>query len=191
MKKIIPIMLIALTLTALFSACSKRVGHTTVRVADSIRHYYAMVTGEELSLNYELENTGEEPLIIEDIQPSCGCIVVDWDTKIIPPGQKLKLHFTYNSIKNVGYVRHIVRVFGNIEPKGVTNLVFDVNVVPDAEYTRDYEELYQEWLARRRSEGIDELVNGNASQQGYYTDDINHDSREQDKYPWRKNGQRK
>ena len=40
---------------------------------------------------------------------------------------------------------HRIRIFGNMLPDGRAELKFDVNVVPDADYTRDYEELYQDF----------------------------------------------
>lgn len=170
---------------AALSSCRKNIGMTTVAVADSVRHYYPVMTGEILNLSYELENTGDQPLIIRDIQTSCGCIVPELDTRMLLPGKKVRLLFKYNSAKNIGYVDHTIRIFGNIKPTGICKLKFDINVVPNADYTRDYEELYKE--AVERSNIIRGLVDGDESEKGYWTDDISHDSREQEQYFWRKN----
>ena len=99
------------------------------------------------------------------------------------PGKKVRLLFKYESAKNIGYVDHTIRIFGNISPKGLCILKFDVNVVPNADYTRDYEELYKE--AVERSNVIRGLVDGDESEKGYWVDDISHDSRHQKKYIWR------
>jgi len=165
------------------TACTKRVGSTTISVQDSLRHYYPVVAGDELNLSYWLMNTGTEPFVLEDIQPSCGCISVEDARKIIPPGDSLHLSFKFNTDKNIGYVHHTVRVFGNVRPMGVVNLVFDVNVVPPAEYTHDYEEDYRERM-REQSGDVEELVNGSSSQKGYYVDPSK-DSRSHAIYPWR------
>ena len=167
----------------LLTSCSKKVGPTTVKVDDPVRHYYPLIVGQELELVYKVTNIGTEPLIIQDVQPSCGCIVADLSKKIVPPKGNILLKFTYNSEKNVGYVRHVIRLFGNIKPDGVANLVFDVNVVPNADYTRDYEELYN--AKKEKEGGVEELVDGKASEKGYYVD-ITKDSRSHAKYPWRK-----
>lgn len=80
------------------------------------------------------------------MQPSCGCIILDKSSHIIIPEDGIRqFKATYNSIKNVGEVVHRIRIFGNMLPDGRAELKFDVNVVPDADYTRDYEELYQEF----------------------------------------------
>lgn len=141
------------------TSCKKKVGVTTVEVEDPVRHYYPVVAGDELSLTYRLTNVGTEPLVIDDVQPSCGCIVADVPDGIVPPGDDLLLRFTYDSSKNVGYVRHVVRLFGNIVPDGVVSLVFDVNVVPPSDNVPDYEERHRATLsASERSDG------------GYYVD---------------------
>ncbi|MDD4760940.1 MAG: DUF1573 domain-containing protein, partial [Bacteroidaceae bacterium] len=58
-----------------FFSCAKKVGPTTVQVEDSIRHYYPLVLGDNLDVVYKVTNTGFSPLVITDIQPSCGCII--------------------------------------------------------------------------------------------------------------------
>lgn len=166
----------------LLSGCKKRIGMTTVEVPDSVRHYYPVIAGQELHLTYELTNTGDQPLIIRDIQPSCGCIVTMPESRMVLPEKTVRLRFTYQSAKNIGYVQHIIRIHGNIRPNGIAKLVFDVNVVPHADYTRDYEELYKE--AVERNELIKGKVDGEVSEQGYYVD-ISKDSRSHEQYPWR------
>ena len=169
---------------ATLGSCRKNIGMTTVHVPDSVRHYYPILTGEILNLSFLLENTGDRPLIIRDIQTSCGCIVPELDTHMLLPGKQVRLLFKYESAKNIGYVEHTIRIYGNIKPNGVYKLKFDTNVVTHADYTRDYEELYKEEV--ERSNIIRGLVDGDESEKGYWTDDISHDSRSQEQYFWRK-----
>jgi len=37
---------------------------------------------------FEFVNTGNQPLIIQDVTPSCGCTNVDWIKSPVLPGQK-------------------------------------------------------------------------------------------------------
>lgn len=165
------------------TGCSKRVGPTAVIVEDSIRHYYPVVSGQELDLLYRVANVGDVPLVITDIQPSCGCVSVDGEqNNIVPPGKQITLKFKYRSEMNVGYVRHVIRLYGNIRPRGMAALVFDVNVVPRSGTTPDFEEVYKDMSASRT--GVEGLVNGDESERGYYVD-IEHDSRSHERYPWR------
>ena len=36
---------------------------------------------------FEFTNTGKEPLIVQDVTPSCSCTKVEWDKHPILPGQ--------------------------------------------------------------------------------------------------------
>lgn len=154
-------------LACALSACTKKVNPTTVKVKDPLRHYYPILTGQELVVVYELENTGKDPLIIREIQACCGCKADDdGEQKVILPGKKGNITLRYNSDKNVGYVEQKVWIYGNIKPQGMLELTYDVNVVPNADYTRDYEELFKERMDREKP--MEEAVNGNAAQRGYY-----------------------
>ena len=53
-----------------------------------------------------------------------------------------------------------------IRDSGKAELKFDVNVVPDADYTRDYEELYQDFNTKNGI--VREMVDGKESELGYY-----------------------
>ena len=175
--------LLVLALFAL-SSCKKKVENTSIVIMDPSRHYYAMLQGTDLELSWRIANAGTEPLVLTDIQPSCGCIVEDLDdNNIIPPGKEATLKFVFHTEKNTGYVRHKIRLFGNIKPDGMAVMVFDTNIVPpNGEH--DYEELYIERNEKDLSDGVTTLVDGNTGQRGYWTDD-NEYSRSSKRYPWR------
>ncbi len=124
-------------------ACSGKVDPTTIEIEDPVRHYYPILYGDELRVTYQVKNTGKNPLVISEIQTSCGCIAYDESKRIIPPGAKEELSFRYDSFKNLGYVKHQIRLYGNFDSQSMMLLEFDVNVVPPSDYTRDYEEVYQ------------------------------------------------
>lgn len=161
---------ILLALCTLLTGCRQRVEYTTVEIKDPVRHYYPILRGQELLIIAKLTNTGNIPLVIEDVQPSCGCIVTDFKGRtMVPPGKFMFVSIRYDSKKNVGQVDHAVRFWGNIQPDGMAQLRFDVNVVPDASYHHDYEELYENSLSASE---LRDLVTGTGSETGlgYYTD---------------------
>lgn len=171
-------------LLTVFSGCEKKMLPTALTVVDSIRHYYPIVAGEQLKFSYVLRNVGDYPLLLDDVQPSCGCIVGKLNANITPPHDTLTLSFTFDSSKNVGYVRHAIRLYGNILPKGMATLIFDVNVVPPSDHDPDYEEVFQE--KKEAEGGVNELVDGKSSEKGYYVDPAgSKDSRSHERYPWR------
>ncbi len=173
-----------IALTSLTSGCERRILPTALCVTDSVRHYYPIVAGEKLNFSFVLRNIGDSPLLLDDIQPSCGCIVGKLTGNIIPPHDSLTVAFTFDSSKNVGYVKHAIRLYGNILPRGMATLVFDVNVVPPSDHDPDYEEVYHEQQAA--SSTLEELVDGKPSEKGYYVHpDAETDSRSHSKFPWR------
>lgn len=117
-----------------------------------------------------ITNTGKVPLVIRDIQPSCGCIILESDHEIVvPPSRFMFVTMKYDSRKNVGKAEHAIRFWGNILPDGMAEMRFDVNVVPDANYHHDYEELYDKETSAQR---LKDFVDGTGSETGlgYYVD---------------------
>lgn len=163
----------------LMSACEKKLELVEAEFDDPIRHYYPVIQGEQLKIEYEIENNSDEPLFIREVQTTCGCLVPKDDLPIVVlPGKRNSVRLVYNSIKNTGHVQHYVWVYGNFADSMFRVLKFDTNVVPPADYTRDYETLYFEQNSPARS--IKDMVDGEASDKGYYTE-RGFDPREQDR----------
>ena len=171
MKMNAKILLLLLFFVALLSGCARKVGPTEVTVVDSVRHYRPLLLGEELTMHYDVTNVGKEPLVVNDIQPSCGCILTNMSSNlIILLGETKRLIFTYNSSGNAGYVKHTIRIYGNVLPKGEIDLVFDINIVPPSADMPDYEEIYNRQLEKDKAKGVKDAVDGNHVD--YYTDEV-------------------
>lgn len=136
--------LLFVTILFLWSGCSTELKKTSIRISDPIRHYYPVLAGDKVTIDYEITNTGEYPLIISDVQSTCGCITASSKHLFIPEKEKAILSMEYNSGKNIGYVKHEIRLYGNFDTTSVYRMYFDLNVVPHADYTKDYEELYRD-----------------------------------------------
>lgn len=161
MKFKLAVLYLPLLLSIFFVSCKHKVGPTMVTVVDSVRHYRPLLLGEELTMHYDLTNVGEEPLVVNDIQPSCGCIVSNMGSNlIILPGETKRLIFVYDTSGNIGYVKHTIRIYGNVLPKGEIDLIFDLNVVPPTAEAPDYEQIYNERLEKDKAKGIKEAVDG-------------------------------
>lgn len=155
-----------------FSSCrDKNLKKAQVAIEDIDRHYYPVIQGEILPINYQIENTGDVPLVIQEIQTSCGCLVPFDDLPImVLPNNKNTIRLGYNSIKNTGFVEHQVYLYGNFADSAYRMLTFDTNVVPPADYTRDYEVLFHE-QAEKGTIKVEDLVDGTSANKGYYTDE--------------------
>jgi hypothetical protein len=62
-----------------------------------------------------VKNTGNEPLIIENVQPSCGCTTPDWTKDPIMPGKEGFIDAQYNAA-SVGPFNKTLTVISNTSP---------------------------------------------------------------------------
>ncbi|SDS14290.1 Protein of unknown function [Polaribacter sp. KT25b] len=170
MKNIYFILLIALITVScdLRKPDIDKVEKTKMEIEDPERHYYPILRGSEISTTYKIYNRGNAPLIIYDVQASCGCIALDFPSNSIGKDDFGFITLDYDSAKNIGYVEFYIMIRANTEKETFTTIKFDLNVVTSAHYTQDYEEIY----LQRRKEKLGGEVDGDLTQQGYYVDDV-------------------
>ena len=149
---------------------------TTMEIEDAYRKYYPIQQGQMLNVVVKVENTGEKPLKIFNVLPSCGCTLVKFP-KAIAPGRFGLIQMEYNSIKNIGHVGIFTTLITNT-PERTHTIYFETHVVPNSLYTKDYEELYFEQM-RDEKGFMHEAVDGKANERGYI---IFNDSTEIRKY---------
>ncbi len=65
-------------------------------------------------------NTGKEPLIIQRVQPSCGCTTPDWTKEPIAPGKTGMIKASYGTQGRPGHFEKTMTVFTNAGTKMVT-----------------------------------------------------------------------
>ena len=58
-----------------------------LEIKDAKKSFGFVKKGEVVKLNYEISNTGTEPLLINNVEVSCSCTSVEFDKKPILPGQ--------------------------------------------------------------------------------------------------------
>ena len=155
-------------ISLILSGCNNEYAITSLEIEDPERLYYPIVQGEKQTISIKITNTGKAPLVIEHVLPSCGCILATYPKAAIRVGEAGFIELEYNSNKNIGYVELYTTIIANTEPTSHTFL-FKTNVVPNALYTPDYEELYN---AEKRDEKgtIQQMVDGKANQKGYIVD---------------------
>ena len=86
---------------------------TTIDAIDATYDFGEVMEGEKVVHNYEIKNTGDEPLIISNAKGSCGCTVPDWPREPIAPGETATIKVQFDT-KGKG------KVGGNLQSKRVT-----------------------------------------------------------------------
>ncbi|HOK61507.1 MAG: DUF1573 domain-containing protein [Tenuifilum sp.] len=86
-------------------------------------------SGEIVRHSFRFRNTGNAPLVVKDIIPSCGCTKVDVTSRILKPGEEASVEVVFDSKGWFGsqYKSVTLRTNGVIREKSVT---LKANVVP-------------------------------------------------------------
>lgn len=104
---------------------------TNLVLSESHFEFGKMKKGEQKEHIYEVTNTGENPLIISQVKPGCGCTVPDYTREPILPGQKGKITLKFDSSNFDGLVNKQAEVFANVE-KAPIILTFSADIESDA-----------------------------------------------------------
>lgn len=169
-RSLTTLLVVAAVSIVLCSSCETELKPANIIIEDPIRHYYPVIQGQTLGVTYTMENISDNPLFIQEIQTTCGCLIPrDKMPIVILPHKRGAVHVDFNTIKNTGYVCHYIYCYGNFKDTTCVELQFDTNVVPEADYIRDYEQLWFEQNEPDKS--MREFVDGDASQKGYVTDE--------------------
>ncbi|HBI81555.1 MAG TPA: hypothetical protein DDY04_06385 [Bacteroidales bacterium] len=86
-------------------------------------------SGEQVKHSFRFRNTGNAPLVVKDIIPSCGCTKVEVSKKILKPNEEAYIDVIFDSKGWYGsqYKAVTLRTNGVIREKSVT---LKVNVIP-------------------------------------------------------------
>ena len=72
-----------------------------------------------VTAQYDIMNTGDQPLILTEVEPDCACTATQWTRNPIAPGGKGTVSVTFDA-EALGHFQKSVAVFTNAEP----NLVY-------------------------------------------------------------------
>ncbi len=102
---------------------------TTVQWLDSTQNFGKVTDGEKVVITFHFKNTGTRPLIISNVQASCGCTVPSKPEEPIAPGAEGKITAEFNSEGRVGKALKNLNVTANTK-EGVAVLTFEGEVLP-------------------------------------------------------------
>ena len=90
-----------------------------------------------VSVQYVITNTGDQPLVLTDVDPSCACSVAQWTQTPIAPGEKGKIVVDFDA-KALGHFDKSIAVYSNAQPN-LAYLHFTGEVVREIkDFTKTY-----------------------------------------------------
>jgi len=132
MKKLISIVFLAIS----FPMLAQQVGANISW--DSDNHDFGEIQEEKGNVTHKFEftNTGNAPLIITNVHPSCGCTSSDYTKEPIAPGQKGYVSATFNPSGRPGKFNKTVSVTTNATTPN-TIIHFTGEVIPKPKTLED------------------------------------------------------
>jgi len=76
--------------------------------------------GRPVTHNFELVNIGKEPLMLENVQASCGCTTPEWSKDAIQPGATSTIKVGYNAAAEGMFTKTITITYNNHQFKTLT-----------------------------------------------------------------------
>jgi hypothetical protein len=102
---------------------------TSIQWLDSTdKNFGKIAEGQKLEVSYRFRNSGNQPLIIEKVQPSCGCTVAEQPAEPIAPGKEGVIKAAFNSEGRIGSNHKTLYVYANTKAGRSQELRFEVVV---------------------------------------------------------------
>jgi Protein of unknown function (DUF1573) len=102
---------------------------TTIEWVDPMnRDFGKIAEGQKLEVAFRFRNAGDQPLIIEKVQPSCGCTIAEQPEEPIAPGKEGVIKAAFNSEGRVGSNHKTLYVYANTKGSRSQELQFEVVV---------------------------------------------------------------
>ncbi len=87
-------------------------GGPAISIDKDVHDYGTIKQGANGTCEFEITNTGSEPLIISRAKGSCGCTVPEWPKEPIMPGTSAVMTVRYDT-KRVGPINKSVTITSN------------------------------------------------------------------------------
>lgn len=111
MKKI-PALLVFLAAFFFAGAQSNSTTGDPLKIKETEHDFAKIPQGRPVFYNFEIANTGSQPLKLDNVQASCGCTTPEWSHDAIAPGATSIIKVGYNAVAE-GYFDKTITVTYN------------------------------------------------------------------------------
>jgi Protein of unknown function (DUF1573) len=103
--------------------------YTNITWLDSTTRDFGTISeGQKLEVVYRFLNSGDKPLIIAKVQPSCGCTVAEQPEEPVLPGKEGVIKASFNSEGRIGINHKKIYVIANTRGVQSNEVEFSVLV---------------------------------------------------------------
>ena len=130
MKKFIPLTLILLLALSADAQTSVEKNGPVITFEKKNHDFGDVIQGEKVEYTFTFSNTGTEPLIITNVETTCGCTTPKgWPRDPIEPGQKGELTVAFSSVGKIGRQNKPVVVISNAANPEGNRISFTANIL--------------------------------------------------------------
>jgi hypothetical protein len=101
---------------------------TNIEWLEKTKDYGKIAEGQKLEVAFRFKNTGDKPLVIESVRPSCGCTVADPPKEPVAPGAEGVIKGSFDSNGKQGEQHKTLFVTANTRGTKDHELSFTVTV---------------------------------------------------------------
>lgn len=127
MKKTLAVLFVLFSSVAVFAQANNSVDTMPKIKFEKLEHDFAKIKeGTLATYGFVFTNTGKTPLILTNVQASCGCTTPEWPKEPIMPGAKGVIKAAYNSYGRPGQFLKTISVKSNAGTDIILSIKGDV-----------------------------------------------------------------
>ncbi|MEM6321813.1 MAG: DUF1573 domain-containing protein [Bacteroidota bacterium] len=88
-----------------------------IKFTETTHKFGTIKSGDKVKHTFTFTNTGDAPLVIKNVEVSCGCTFPSYPFLPIEPGDKGEIEVTFNSEYKIGRQKPTVTVITNGRPR--------------------------------------------------------------------------
>jgi len=88
------------------------INNAEIYFENTVHDYGTIRKNSKGSCEFVFKNTGDQPLVLDNVKTSCGCTVPTWPKKTILPGKSGTIKVVYNT-KKTGTFNKTITVMSN------------------------------------------------------------------------------
>ncbi|TSJ39678.1 DUF1573 domain-containing protein [Mucilaginibacter corticis] len=134
MKKLI--LLCAVVLGFAFNASAQDDQKAEFKFNEEKHDFGKVPQGTPVTTVFTFTNIGQEPLILTEVKPTCGCTIADYTKTPVKKGEKGKITITYNAAVAQPFNKTIVVTSNAKTPQKYLNIIGEVVAKAAAPSTR-------------------------------------------------------
>lgn len=116
-KLILSILTLVFTSAAIGQAKQPAAAPEMLLAKETVYDFGRIPQGKPVTHNFVISNSGKDPLVIENVQASCGCTTPEWSKEPIANGKSSEIKVGYNAASEGPFEKTITIIYNQGQMK--------------------------------------------------------------------------